>query len=137
VTTGVGGWLGRRLIERVRNDGSPATAPEGIPMLDSGKWPRTAGSGKWPRAASGGPGALPRAHDVSAWPERHDPIALSALMSVGNPPLLSTRAAAGFLRRLEGSGLPFDSPLREALQAQVAANHPAPRRARPLVSAAE
>lgn len=94
-------WIGRRLMA------GPAAVDLRVKTFDAEK--------KWPIAAFGGPGQKALAVDVSMWPVAKPRIAMSQFLKF-EPKLLSYKATAGFLARLESGSLHFPHEFLVALR---------------------
>ena len=70
---------------------------------------------KWPTAAFGGPGQRALAVDLSMWPVAKPRIAMTKFLKF-EPKLLSYKATAGFLSRLESGSLHFPQEFLAALR---------------------
>lgn len=116
VTTGVGAWIGRRLVA----DPDGTAVPEGRPVLEDGRWPD---------AAWGGPGMTPMSAPASKWPERQPMRSLSDMVDDTWTPL-SRRATKGFLSRIDESKRSLDATFRADLLAHLG-SMPRPRTTQP------
>lgn len=111
VTTGVGAWVGRRLIS-----GRDGTDPWESRPVDARR--------AWPNAASGGPGWTPRAATVSKWPEMAPMESLSSLVDDEWTPL-SYRATKGFLSRVDEAGRELPTTFNADLENHLRVLRPA------------
>jgi DNA (cytosine-5)-methyltransferase 1 len=98
-------WIGRRLVE----------GPKPVNLRVN----TFAADKKWPTAAFGGPGQRALAVDVSMWPVAKHRIALTKFLQF-EPKLLSYKATAGFLSRLESGSLHFPQEFLGALRSHAA-----------------
>lgn len=107
VSVDVAEWIGRRLASPGRYDGTYDRSIE-----SSDRWPRSAWSvGKGRFAAN-----------VSEWPRRpKSPLGLAQFLRHEGEPL-SLKAAIGFRRRTESSGLRFPPGFLEAIDEHIAAS---------------
>lgn len=103
VSVPVAGWVGARLNDPQPYDGS------GDKVVQAGT--------PWPKAAWGSDGQVRRA-ELSAWPVRVERVHLHAFLEHAAAPL-SERAAAGFLKRANGSRLNFPEGLLPAVEAHL------------------
>ena len=100
VSVPVAKWLGRLLLSRAESE-----LPAAVPL---------ANDAPWPNACFGGHGRRFKVM-ASEWPGRRSYVGLSEFLSNDAPPL-STRAARGFLMRLERSRLRVPEQFRHDLR---------------------
>jgi DNA (cytosine-5)-methyltransferase 1 len=113
VTVGVGDWVGRALRRK-----SPSDAVVTGSQLEPGR--------PWPDAAWGGPGKTGQKSSVSHFPVRPHVPALSSVVTASLAKPLSFRATAGFISRVELSGIRVGPALTAALAEHLEAMRPAP-----------
>jgi DNA (cytosine-5)-methyltransferase 1 len=109
VPVGIAEWIGRRLAS---SDPSPALAGTEFDVTK-----------RWPDAGYGARSLRVRV-DVSAWPERMPYQHLHDAIDVSRASALSHRAAAGFQRRLDESGLKIEPRFAMDLESHVVASRP-------------
>jgi DNA (cytosine-5)-methyltransferase 1 len=97
-------WVGRRIME------GPSAVNLKVRTFASDK--------KWPIAAFGGPGQRALAVDVSMWPVAKPRTAMTKFLKF-EPKLLSYKATAGFLSRLESGSLHFPQEFLTALRSHA------------------
>lgn len=110
VTSGIGRWIGQRLVAAPDPDNRAAAAH--------------ARPGTWPKAASGGPGKPVTASTASAWPVHNKAVTLGQVVDWRTAAPLSYRATRGFLSRIDEVDMQIDARFYADLESHLRATRP-------------